>query len=355
MFEGKYYNGRTSKGMPAFIILEPHYIRINWQTDSDNGTEVWHLSEMHKTEFNDATTVLEYGTFPRQSIAVFEQGFQQALEHKYKGATFLKSGYSSFAKTGVKGLLIGGLGLLLVAVALFFWGVPALAEQVAAHFPKEYEHAMGEKLYEQMLEGYTVDSAKTVALQKYLDALEVKSDFPIRATVVENEAVNAFAMPGGFILVHDALLDKMEHHEELAGLLGHEIGHVQMRHSTKAMARSLSHYMLLSVLFGDVSGVAAVIVDNASSMYSLEYSRKAETASDKAGLALLAQNNLNPKGMVWLMERLNSNEPEFLKFISTHPRTADRIDELNMLIEESKYKTAPNPALETAWEELKGE
>ncbi|WP_446914219.1 M48 family metalloprotease, partial [Klebsiella pneumoniae] len=83
--------------------------------------------------------------------------------------------------------------------------------------------------------------------------------------------VNAFAVPGGFIVVHDAILDEMEHHEELAGLLGHEIGHVQLRHSTKAIARSLSYYMLLSLLFGDVSGIAAVIVDNASTLNNLEY------------------------------------------------------------------------------------
>ncbi|MCX2738866.1 M48 family metallopeptidase [Pontibacter anaerobius] len=355
MFEGKFYNGRTSKGMPAFITLEPNHIHIVWQTDAESGTEVWLLPDIHQLEFNDATTVLEYGKFPRQSIAVFEQGFRQALEQQYRGAKFLSSKYNSFLKTGVKGLVLGGLCLLTVAVVLFFWGVPALAEKAAAHFPEDYEHAMGESLYNRVLEGYTVDSAKTVALQAYLDALQVQSDFPIRVTVVENEVVNAFAMPGGFILVHDAILDKMEHHEELAGLLGHEIGHVQMRHSTKAMARSLSHYMLLSVLFGDASGISAVIIDNASSLYSLEYSRKAETDSDKAGLRLLAQNRLDPKGMVWLMERLNSDEPEFLKFVSTHPRTDDRITALNAHIKENKYKTAPNPALEAAWAELKGE
>lgn len=341
--------------MPAFIILEPGCIQVNWQTGEESGTEVWSLQEIHKLEFSDATTILEYGSFPRQSVAVFEQGFREALEQQYRGAKFLSSRYNSFLKTGTKGLVIGGLSLLLVAAVLFFWGVPSLAEKAASHFPVDYEHAMGKSMHAQMLEGYTVDSAKTAALQKYLGALKVQSDFPISVTVVEDEMVNAFAMPGGFIVVHDAILDKMEHHEELAGLLGHEIGHVQMRHSTKAIARSLSHYMLLSLLFGDASGISAVILDNASSMYSLEYSRKAETESDMAGLQLLVQNKLNPQGMVLLMERLSSDEPEFLKFISTHPRTEDRIKELNAEIEENKYKTVPNPVLEAAWAELKKE
>ncbi|MEJ8757385.1 M48 family metallopeptidase [Pontibacter sp. H259] len=353
MFEGKYYNGRTSKGMPAFIKLEPNHIRVNWQTAEESGSEIWHLSEIHKSEFNDATTVLEYGNYPRQSIAVFEQGFKEALEQQYSGARFLKSKYSAFAKTGITGLVVAGLSLLALAVVLVVWGIPALAEKAAAHFPEEYERALGEKLHDQMMMGQTVDSAKTVALRNYLKALKVESDFPIQVTVVEDDMVNAFAVPGGFIVVHDGILDKMKRHEELAGLLGHEIGHVQMRHSTKALARSLSYYMLASVLFGDLSGIAAVIVDNASTLHNLEYSRSAESDSDKAGLDLLAQNNLNPKGMVWLMQRLQSKQPEFLKFISTHPNTSDRIKEIESQIKQDKYTIKPNPELEAAWAELK--
>jgi Zn-dependent protease with chaperone function len=354
MFEGKFYNGRTSKGMPAFITLEPSSIHIAWQAGEEHGTELWHLPDIYKSEFNGSTTVLEYGSFPRHSIAVHEQGFHEALEQQYTGAAFLSSRYSAFLKTGAAGLLIGGVSLLALAVVLFVWGVPALAEKVASHFPVEYERALGEQLHAQMLDSYTVDSAKTVALQHYLSELNVQSDFPINVTVVEHEMVNAFAVPGGFIVVHHAILDKMEHHEELAGLLGHEIGHVQMRHSTKAITRSLSYYMLLSLLFGDVSGISAVILDNASTFQNLEYSRNAEADSDKAGLELLAQNNLNPEGMVWLMERLDSDEPEFLKFISTHPRTGDRIKELNRQIKKTDHTVAPNPALEAAWAALIG-
>ncbi|WP_185196564.1 M48 family metallopeptidase [Pontibacter sp. Tf4] len=341
--------------MPAFITLEPNYIRISWRADGDSGTEIWHLDQIHKSEFNDATTVLEYGGFPRQSIAVFEQGFREVLEMKFSGASFLRSKYDSFQRTGVKGLVIGGVSLLVLAIVLFVWGIPALAEKAAAHFPEEYERAMGEQLYHQMMMGHTVDSAKTAALQEYVAALHVESDFPVQVTVVKNDQVNAFAIPGGFVVVHDAILDEMEHHEELAGLLGHEIGHVQMRHSTKALARSLSYYMLLSILFGDVSGIAAVIVDNASTLTNLEYSRSAETDADKAGLELLVQNNLNPQGMVWLMERLQSDAPEFLKFISTHPATQDRINEIESHIPETNYKPVPNPALEAAWKKLKAE
>ncbi|MFD2248087.1 M48 family metallopeptidase [Pontibacter ruber] len=352
-YEGKYYNGRVSKGIPAFIVLEENGISINYSTGEENGHVFWELEGIQQSEFNDATTLLRYGKYPQQSIAVFEQGFREALQQKYKGSAFLKSNYTSFLNTGLLGLAVVGLSLFALTMAFFIWGVPFLADRAAAHFPRDFERELGTNLHEKMLMAYDVDSARTVALNKYLDNLQVTSDFPIDAVVVKGDEVSAYAVPGGFVVLHDGLLQKMERHEELAGLLGHEIGHVQLRHSTRAMARSLSYYMLLSLLFGDVTGIAGVIIDNASTLHNLEYSREAEQEADKAGLVLLQQNKLDPKGMVWLMERLDSGEPEYMEFISTHPRTQNRIEELNRQIKEAKYKPASNPALEAAWEELK--
>ncbi len=353
-YEGKYYNGLVSKGMPAIIVLEHNGISIHYNTGEESGHVFWELEGIQQSEFNDATTLLRYGKYPQQSIAVFEQGFLEALQQKYNGVSFLKSGYSSFLSTGLTGIVAAGLVLLLLVVGAVVWGIPALADRVAAHFPERLERQVGWQLYTQMLRNYEVDSAKTVALKKYLKQLHVTSDFDIEAVVVKDDVVNAFALPGGFVVVHDGILEKMQRHEELAGLLGHEIGHVQLRHSTRAIARSLSYYMLLSVLFGDISGVAAVIVDNASTFQHLEYSRKAELEADKAGLQLLKNNKLEPKGMVWLMERLGTgDDSELTSFMSTHPRTQDRVKELQAQIKKLNYTSRSTPQLDSAWVTLK--
>lgn len=103
-----------------------------------------------------------------------------------------------------------------------------------------------------------------------------------------------------------------------AALLGHELAHVQGRHSLRAMTRSL------------------------------------EQEADEAGLELLRQNQLNPQGMVWLLERMQaSDDPEMLAYLSTHPNTDDRIREVKRQMNKCRYKTAPNTALEAAWEKLK--
>jgi len=356
MFEGKFYNGHTSQGMPAAIHLAAHGIIISYQAGEESGTVFWELAGIEQSEFNDATTLLRYGGYPQQQIAVFEQDFMQALQRHYPEAAFLKSRYRAWLRTGLAGMVVAGGLLLLLAVTVFFWGVPALADQAAAHFPEDFERRLGEELHTTLLQEYEIDSAKTAALKAYLNALQVQADFPIEVTVVKEQEVNAFAVPGGFVVVHEGILKEMQGHEELAALLGHEIGHVQLRHSTKAIARSLSYYMLFSLLLGDISGVAAVIVDNAAAFKDLEYSRSAEQDADRAGLELLLSNKLNPAGMLHLMERLQAqegDEMEALEFMSTHPSTQNRIVEIRQQIKETSYTIAPNPALEAAWKKLK--
>ncbi|MBD1397908.1 M48 family metallopeptidase [Pontibacter sp. JH31] len=354
-FEGKYYNGRSSKGMPAQITLRPDGLRIDYCADEVTDTVHWETAGIHQSEFNDATTLLRYGKFPQQSISVVDKGFREALLQCYRGAAFLKSGYNSMLRLWASGIAVMALSLLGLLVAFIVWGVPALADRVALYFPQQYERQLGQQLYTQLLQGYQVDDAKTAALNGYLSELDTDLDYPIKAAVVKSDEVNAFAIPGGYMVVYEGIIDKMEHHEELAALVGHELAHIQNRHSLRALTRSLSYYMLASVLFGDISGVAAVLVDNASALRNLEYNRSLELEADREGLELLRRNELNLQGAVLLMERLDfGSESDMLAFVSTHPNTGDRIKVLNELIGDRKQPYKKNPGLERHWESLKG-
>ncbi|MCP2042080.1 M48 family metallopeptidase [Pontibacter sp. HSC-36F09] len=353
IFEGKYYNGQSSKGMPAQIALLADGLHIDYCADEVCGSVHWELAGIHQSEFNDATTLLRYGKFPQQSISVVDKEFKEALQQQYRGTAFLKSSYNSVLSLGLTGIAIMALSLLGLLVAFVIWGVPALADRVAMHFPQSYERQLGEQLYTKMLQGYQVNEEKTAALNAYLSELETDLDYPITAAVVTSDEVNAFAIPGGYVVVYEGIIDKMEQHEELAALMGHELAHIQKRHSLRAMTRSLSYYMLASVFFGDVSGVAAVLVDNASSLRNLEYSRNLELEADRYGLELLRRNELNPQGVVLLMERLQtSDSSEMLAFLSTHPNSEERIRVLNELIGEGKQPYKKNPVLQRHWEKL---
>ncbi|MDO6389816.1 M48 family metallopeptidase [Pontibacter sp. BT731] len=353
-FEGKYYNGQSSKGMPAQIALLADGLRIDYCADEVTGSVHWELAGIHRSEFNDATTLLRYGKFPQQSISVVDKRFKEALQQQYRGAAFLKSGYNNVLSLGLSGIAFIALSLLGLLVSFLIWGVPALADRVAMHFPQSYERTLGKQLYTKMLQGYQVDEEKTAALNAYLSELETDLDYPITAAVVKSDEVNAFAIPGGYVVVYEGILDNMEQHEELAALMGHELAHIQNRHSLRAMTRSLSYYMLASVLFGDVSGVAAVLVDNASALRNLEYSRSLELEADREGMELLRRNELNPQGVILLMERLQmGSESEMLAFLSTHPNTGERMKVLNELIGEEKQPYKKNQELERHWERLR--
>ncbi len=111
----------------------------------------------------------------------------------------------------------------------------------------------------------------------------------IRITVVNDNTVNAFALPGGRIVVYSALLKEIGSYPELAALLSHEFTHVNNRHSTKSIFRNLGSKVFLGLLFGKFGSVTAVLVDHADNLKSLKYSRKLEKEADIEGLAIIGK------------------------------------------------------------------
>jgi Zn-dependent protease with chaperone function len=126
--------------------------------------------------------------------------------------------------------------------------------------------------------------------------------------------------------VYDQLLKNMRHYEELAALLSHEYAHVEEKHTTKTIFRSMGTYMFISLLFGDLGGAGAVVVENANSLKSLQYSRRLEKEADLYGLRLLQERKIDARGFEWLFNTLkqqNSLQPS--EWLSSHPDLDNRI------------------------------
>ena len=146
---------------------------------------------------------------------------------------------------------------------------------------------------------------------------------------VNDDQVNAFAMPGGHIVVFSGIAEKMTMPGQLAALLAHEGTHVEERHSTRMIMRSMGSYVFLSLLLGDLSGVAGVIAQNADNIRGLGYSRSLESEADGVGQERMKASGMDPAGMVNLLELLDKEAqdmPEELSFLSSHPLTAERMD-----------------------------
>ena len=156
--------------------------------------------------------------------------------------------------------------------------------------------------------------------------------------LADPQTVNAFALPGGPVFITQALYDKLTSDGQVAGVLGHEIGHVLSRHSNKQMARQGLFQGVagaIGVLGGDVN--SARMGQMISAVLSTRYGRDAELESDKWGVRIAAMAGYDPRSMIKVMKVLDEasggggGPPEFL---STHPKPDNRVEYINRIIDE---------------------
>ena len=176
------------------------------------------------------------------------------------------------------------------------------------------------------------------------------SPYRFEVRVANLKMVNAFALPGGQIVIAEGLLLAAGSPDEVAGVLAHEMGHVLHRHSTAAIIKGLGLAFLFGAMLGDlgigvVSGAGEILV-------GLGFRREAEAEADEEAFALLERAGLNGHGLADFFERMEAGTgdgPAALRFLSTHPPTENR----RRLAEERS--TSGTPSLdEAAWKSLFG-
>ncbi len=159
--------------------------------------------------------------------------------------------------------------------------------------------------------------------------------------VLDSQVINAFALPGGKVFMSRGLMEKMTNEAQLAGVLGHEIGHVTARHGNERMTQALvAQGVILAVGIGgavsdnewmQVLGVGTAV---GGQLFLLKYSRSNESEADALGVRYMARLGYNPVGQVQVMEILRAaggggGGPEWL---ATHPAPETRIKDLESLI-----------------------
>ena len=179
--------------------------------------------------------------------------------------------------------------------------------------------------------------------------------------LLEDDVVNAFALPGGQIFITTALFEQLENEAQLAGVLGHEIGHVIHRHSAEQMAkRGLGQSIVGAVAVGaggeDGGYMATMATNMANQMIQLSYGRDAESESDSTGIDYMVDAGYDPRGMLGVMEILKrasgsgrSGRPEFLQ---SHPLPDTRLKEIAAFIK--KHYTEDQLARLTEGQSFKG-
>lgn len=207
------------------------------------------------------------------------------------------------------------------------------------------ERQMGRETHPQILKefgGAYADpavSAYVAGLGQRLVAVTETPGAEFRFTVLNSSIVNAMALPGGYIYVTRGLMGLCGDEAELAGVLGHEIGHVLARHTAERVSRAQAGGLLASVL-GAVVGVPGVgdVAQAGAAAYLQSFSRDQESEADHLGLRYMTRGGWHPQAMVTMLNRLRDqarlealmagrspDSIDQLDFMASHPRTVDRV------------------------------
>jgi hypothetical protein len=240
------------------------------------------------------------------------------------------------------------VGITVSIFVLFYIFRGAIVESVAQQVPPAWEQEISATMLESALVGKTVvkDSILISQLNKITDPLVAhvsNKEFKFSFTIIEDETLNAYALPGGAIVIHSGLIAKAEDVNEVAGVLAHEISHVTRRHHIRGIVDKLGFFVLLRAFLGDAAGIGTELALVGSSLEALRYSRDYELEADESGWELMLAANLDPNGMIAFFEQLqheHGSMPAEASFLSTHPATEERIEKLKAKALNKKDYTA---------------
>lgn len=156
----------------------------------------------------------------------------------------------------------------------------------------------------------------------------------------DDEVLNAFAAPGGYIYVYTGLIRYLELEDHFAGVLGHEIAHADQRHSTQQLTKAYGISELLSIILGD----SGLIGDVASALVGLEFSREDESEADEYSVIYLCKTDYAADGTAGFFRKLTEEGSiEIPEFLSTHPSSENRVADIEAKAAELGCSTEPNP------------
>ncbi len=157
--------------------------------------------------------------------------------------------------------------------------------------------------------------------------LRYSKTFPWQVKIIRNdEVLNAFAAPGGYMYFYTGLIKFLDNEAQLAGVMAHEIAHADRRHSTQMLTRQYGFSMLLSIVMGDnPTMLEQILAQLAMGGTMLKYSRDNEYEADKYAVTYLYDTDYHPRELAGFFEKMLGSTQKIPEFLSTHPSDENRI------------------------------
>lgn len=166
-----------------------------------------------------------------------------------------------------------------------------------------------------------------------------KNDFKWQIKIIDDaKTLNAFCTPGGYIYVYTGLIKFLDHEDELAGVMGHEIAHADLRHSTRQMTKMYGLSTLIQIATGKSD--PGLLEQVALSLVNLKFSRSHETESDNNSVVYLCgTNKYNAAGAAGFFKKIQGKGGTPPEFMSTHPSPKNRVENIEAKAKEAGCKT----------------
>lgn len=232
----------------------------------------------------------------------------------------------------------------LLLVLLLWLKSEAIVGWVVDRVSVQSEMDMGKVFFGQVEAGTALikEGKALEAITEIGNKLTQGSKYTYHWHIAKDPVVNAFAMPGGYVVVNSGLITAAADAEEVAGVLAHEVQHVERRHSLKGLVHNLGLSAALNLVLGDVGG--GMWGDMATQLGTLKFGRDHESESDRLGFEALRKAHIDARGMLRFFEKLKAQDGVTISLLSTHPATTDRLAALEKLVQQQTVSdTTPLP------------
>ena len=319
---GVWYDGRVSRPREAEVSVDGETLVVK----ADEAVTRWPLAAVSAEEAGDRVRVS--GPPGTDGRLVMGRGDWRSVAGVHVHPIRRRRSRGELKLVGIL-TAVGVTGAVLV-----FFGIPAAAGPLAGMTPVSFEAQIGANLEDQiglLLKDCEGDRAGRAALAGLGEALEAQSDsaLDVRVRAVDAPIVNAFALPGGAVLITGALIESADTPDELAGVLAHEVAHVEQRHVMQAVWRALGAGLLLDLFLGGGTGAGQQAVVLAGSFTDLNFSRELEADADRRGIELLHSAGYDSRGLGAFFrkladERSGEGARAIAEFLGSHPDTLRR-------------------------------
>jgi Zn-dependent protease with chaperone function len=348
-WDGSYLDGRSAARQRVTI----HTMADGLQITTERGVTLeWPYGDLRQTQgFHAGEQVrLERGEEFAEVLLISDPAFLTVLHQTApERTTHLHN--PVYRTTRVRLTFLAGLAVIGFLIVQYLWGIPGLAGIVAPFVPVSWEERLGREVVNSLApeKERCQDAALTRIVNDITTSLTAtlpSNPYTFQVVVTNTPFVNAFAAPGGYVVVFRGLLERTDTPEQLAGVLAHEAQHILQRHATRTILEHASTGLLLAAITGDFTGAMTYGLEGARTLGILQYSRSHEEQADVEGMKMVMAAGIDPAEMIafYLVLMGKQRGPSGLwDYLSTHPRNEERIQKLQSLGTASPGSPASKP------------